>query len=237
MNRIKTWFANLLMAWFVRHMAWVTKHERFDINKTLDCETCGGAKVIFDLTGEGKDKTCGACDGTGTYISTYLRRWYLFKSKFFNVMLHNILRSDDDPDPHDHPWWFLSIILKNGYIDESYKFRVVWPMKMVVRWPNEQYEQRAGFFSKEDDAREDVTHYRPVIFEREGSRSGPFNEEVSPGSVVFRRATHIHRVVLHKGEAWTLVFACGDFRPWGFIKEGVWSYWRKYLNAWTTKHV
>lgn len=28
-------------------------------------------------------------------------------------------RSDDDPDCHDHPWDFASLILWNGYIEES----------------------------------------------------------------------------------------------------------------------
>lgn len=31
------------------------------------------------------------------------------------VRLHHILRSDDDRHFHDHPWWFLTIILRGGY--------------------------------------------------------------------------------------------------------------------------
>jgi hypothetical protein len=46
----------------------------------------------------------------------YLRRWWIIpRNRFFNIYLHNILRSDDDRALHDHPWWNLSIILSGGY--------------------------------------------------------------------------------------------------------------------------
>lgn len=49
----------------------------------------------------------------------YLTRYYLFikdRKKFpFNVMLHKIHRSDSDPELHDHPWNFFTIILNGGY--------------------------------------------------------------------------------------------------------------------------
>lgn len=48
----------------------------------------------------------------------YLVRWNLFglgkDSSFFSIKIHNILVSDD-ACMHDHPWAFLSIILKGGY--------------------------------------------------------------------------------------------------------------------------
>lgn len=34
---------------------------------------------------------------------------------FFAARVHQILRSDDARDPHDHPWPFLTIILRGGY--------------------------------------------------------------------------------------------------------------------------
>lgn len=33
------------------------------------------------------------------------------------IRLHNILRSDAGRHPHDHPWWFLTIILRGGYYE------------------------------------------------------------------------------------------------------------------------
>lgn len=48
----------------------------------------------------------------------YLRRWYLIpRNPFINVYLHHFLSSDDDRALHDHPWWFVSLILRGGYIE------------------------------------------------------------------------------------------------------------------------
>lgn len=58
----------------------------------------------------------------------YLRRWYLFrmprlwarteegrKVGVFSVRLHHIMQPDTDRWPHDHPWPFVSFILRGGY--------------------------------------------------------------------------------------------------------------------------
>lgn len=46
----------------------------------------------------------------------YLRRWYVIpRNRFLNVYLHQFVTSDDDRAPHDHPWPFVSLILKGGY--------------------------------------------------------------------------------------------------------------------------
>jgi hypothetical protein len=46
----------------------------------------------------------------------YMLRWYLIpRNRAFNIYLHKFLRDDDDRALHDHPWWFVSIILKGGY--------------------------------------------------------------------------------------------------------------------------
>lgn len=46
----------------------------------------------------------------------YLIRWSLVTTPWFTVKLHKILLSDDDCI-HDHPWNYLSIILKGGYTE------------------------------------------------------------------------------------------------------------------------
>lgn len=46
----------------------------------------------------------------------YLRRWFLIpRNGLLNIYLHHFLRSDDDRALHDHPWHFLSFVLKGGY--------------------------------------------------------------------------------------------------------------------------
>ena len=51
----------------------------------------------------------------------YLLRWYIIPhNRWFNIYLHNIRHSDDDHALHDHPWHNVSIILKGGYIEQSW---------------------------------------------------------------------------------------------------------------------
>lgn len=48
----------------------------------------------------------------------YLERWYVFpKNRWFKVYVHRFLRSDEDRALHDHPWDFVSVILRGRYIE------------------------------------------------------------------------------------------------------------------------
>lgn len=50
----------------------------------------------------------------------YLRRWWLVpRNRFFNVYLHQFLRSDDDRALHDHPWWSLSLLLCGRMLEHT----------------------------------------------------------------------------------------------------------------------
>lgn len=55
----------------------------------------------------------------------YMHRYYIFlkdrKWFPFNVTLHKIVRSDD-PIMHDHPWAFMTLILKGGYWEHTPHF-------------------------------------------------------------------------------------------------------------------
>ena len=52
----------------------------------------------------------------------YMHRYYIFLKNRkwfpFNVTLHKILISDD-PIFHDHPWPYMTIILKGGYLEHT----------------------------------------------------------------------------------------------------------------------
>lgn len=48
----------------------------------------------------------------------YLRRLYLLRTPWFQVMLHRILRPDPDRHLHDHPWDFLSLVLRGWYQEQ-----------------------------------------------------------------------------------------------------------------------
>lgn len=48
----------------------------------------------------------------------YLDRLRIIQTPWFGIYLHRIHRPDHDPDPHDHPWSFVSLRLSGHYIEE-----------------------------------------------------------------------------------------------------------------------
>ena len=56
----------------------------------------------------------------------YLRRWRIVQTPWFAIYLHKIATPDKDRDLHDHPWPFLSLVLRGGY-DELLRTRAYWP--------------------------------------------------------------------------------------------------------------
>ena len=62
----------------------------------------------------------------------YLRRWYLFRCKWFSIRLHHIVLPDVDHWPHDHPWPFVAIVLRGGY-DEVWDGPGHWKPRKIKR--------------------------------------------------------------------------------------------------------
>lgn len=63
-------------------------------------------------------------------LTGYMNRWWLFGSRRTTdqqepgdwpicARVHQILRSDSGRDPHDHPWWNISIVLSGAYIEHT----------------------------------------------------------------------------------------------------------------------
>lgn len=48
----------------------------------------------------------------------YLIRWRV-ETRFGSVRLHHWLGPDDGRAFHDHPWWFVTLVLRGGYTDKS----------------------------------------------------------------------------------------------------------------------
>lgn len=91
----------------------------------------------------------------------YMHRYYLLfkdRKKFpFNITLHKIVRSDD-PIMHDHPWPYLTIVLKGGYwehtplvnkhgIGDNRKWRgpgsIIWRKAKELHWLELDHNQPA----------------------------------------------------------------------------------------------
>src|SRR5208282_805597 len=52
------------------------------------------------------------------HLEGYMERWWIRRPKEgrkWTCRLHHILRSDEDRHLHDHPWPYVTIILKGGY--------------------------------------------------------------------------------------------------------------------------
>jgi hypothetical protein len=51
------------------------------------------------------------------HLEGYMNRWWLlpYAKNRPAVRIHEILRSDDDRAFHDHPWNYITVILKGGY--------------------------------------------------------------------------------------------------------------------------
>lgn len=51
------------------------------------------------------------------HLEGYLNRWWLVPYNRFGIAarVHQILRSDEDRHLHNHPWPYISIVLRGGY--------------------------------------------------------------------------------------------------------------------------
>lgn len=71
------------------------------------------------LNQRGDNRTPGITWGqrVGEPGCEYLRRWVLNFGKLGSIRLHHWTGSDDDRALHDHPWWFVTLVLQGGYTD------------------------------------------------------------------------------------------------------------------------
>lgn len=65
----------------------------------------------------------------------FLDQLQMIRTPWFGVYLHVIHRADE-PDPHDHPWAFASLILSGSYTER------VWPNKEVSLYSYNQSRTR-----------------------------------------------------------------------------------------------
>lgn len=56
----------------------------------------------------------------GSGESPYMLRWYLIpRNRWLNLYLHKFLSDDEDRALHDHPWWFVSLMIRGSYYETS----------------------------------------------------------------------------------------------------------------------
>ena len=129
--------------------------------------------------------------------------------KWFSIKYHKVVVSDD-ACLHDHPWSFLSIILKGGYWEHTYV------NEKDQAWLSRFRAERIGNYFKAPDGRWVVRKF------------------YKPGSILWRRSPSTHRLELPLDKdgtpipCHTLVFTGRVFRKWGFYTKLGWIYWRDY---------
>ena len=129
----------------------------------------------------------------------YLNRWGVAHDRIGGVMLHRMEAPDPGVDLHDHPWWFVSIVLWGGYTEQRADSRIAPHLaRMADQFPE--------------------TCTRGAITER---RAG------SARSMRLDECHTI--TALHRRTCWTLVIrgprrrAWGFFLPTGYVSEPVYD--------------
>lgn len=129
------------------------------------------------------------------HLEGYMERWWFVRPCWWfpsGVRVHHILRSDNDRCLHDHPWPYMTIILRGGYYELT--------DAVYSRWDGVEHAMLAKWYG--------------------------------PGSILFRRSTHKHRLILPANKtAWTLFFMGPYQQGWGFYTPEGKVPWREYLNG------
>lgn len=144
----------------------------------------------------------------GEYETPYMTRYWLGPFR-----IHIFYRGDADPDPHDHPWSFITFPL-TSYVEEVTSYE-----------PNEAgefYSKRLQIVPAFRFSFRRATHLHRVLGAWSGAR---FNDGVRQV-----RLPHVK-----PGKILTLVIVFGPKRAWGFLKDrdGQWCWipWRDYVFA------
>lgn len=137
-------------------------------------------------------------------LGDYMRRWIL-RTPWGTLRIHNILKSDEGRDFHDHPFSFASFVLRGGYIEHRPGCQCDPPSPHLsdVDWCAAMMHQ--------------ICDPNPC-------------RQVFPGEVVRRKATDLHRLELDR-PAWTLVITSRYFRMWGFQTAKGWIPYREYERS------
>jgi hypothetical protein len=136
--------------------------------------------------------------------AVYLDRWGVEWKPLGGIFLHKMDAPDPGLDVHDHPWWFVSIILAGGYDEERSPIREA-PSRAARA---AEHDARPG--ARPPGRRGVLTYRRPL-------------------SVRVMRLDEAHRIVrLHRRRSWSLVVHGPTRRGWGFYLPSGWMPWREY---------
>jgi hypothetical protein len=64
----------------------------------------------------------------------YLARLRVVQTPWFGVYVHDIYEPDADRDPHNHPWSFVSIVLRGHYTERVFPEPLDEPLVHQLKW-------------------------------------------------------------------------------------------------------
>ena len=153
-------------------------------------------------------KIIKGCEAHGTADDPFLTRWTLLSVFGCAVCLHRFHRSDND-EMHDHPWSFVSIVLWNGYVEETPCSECAG-LGWAADHPSAEPDQIAC----------DICQGR-----------GRLRKRFHAGSILRRPADWVHRVELVDGRnSITLLLKGPRSREWGFWTVKGWQHWKDYFK-------
>lgn len=136
----------------------------------------------------------------------YMIRWNLLSTPWFGIKVHKILISDEACN-HDHPWSFVTFILKGGYFETT------------LNWQNKRSQFLFAGFNMPLGQKCQWVTWR------------------GPGSILYRPAYMAHRLDLKKDKngkpipAITFVINFKRTREWGFLTPMGWVHWENYSSS------
>lgn len=126
----------------------------------------------------------------------------------FALRVHKISTIDYDRDMHNHPWSFISIVLRGGYTEKRPMF------------------EEPRFLRCHDIESGEWIDYEPSLHYMR-----------LPGSIALRRASDRHVISAVLPDTYTLVFQFRKVQEWGFFTPKGFVPWREYDGMKIAKNV
>jgi hypothetical protein len=84
-------------------------------------------------------------------LGDYMKRW-IFRTPWGTLRIHCILKSDEGRDFHDHPFSFVSVIFRGGYIEHRPECRCwIFRWGTILQWPCRRFTAPALVVRKATD--------------------------------------------------------------------------------------
>lgn len=125
----------------------------------------------------------------------HFKRWRILETPWLNIYVHGIYKEDEEAHMHDHPWNYLSIVLRGYFSEKILNYDVITAYGKVSRdgkpreWKSRRLEEKV----------------------------------VGPSSFIYRKAETFHKITkLHSNSVYTLFFTGKRKREWGYDFNGHW---------------